>query len=249
MKIQRLVLLGCAVILSTAVHAQPGQMGTTMFGGSMAKLFGGNSAFSADIEVHMAAGGNQNMTMPGKLAFDSGKSRFEMSLSDATGTQMRPEMAEHLKSMGMDRTITISRPDTKTSYLIYPGLSAYAASPLQDPNATKPESSFKVETSELGKETVDGHACVKNKVVVTDDQGKAHEFTAWNATDLNKFPVKIEMNEQGHAMTMLFKNVKTSKPDAALFEPPSDYKKYESPQALMQQEMTKHMGAMPPGHP
>ena len=158
-------------------------------------------------------------------------------------------MAEHMKAMGMDRTVMISRPDTKTSYMVYPGLSAYAASPLQDPDATKPASSFKVETTELGKETVDGYDCVKNKVVVTDDQGKAHEFTTWNATDLNKFPVKIEMNEQGHELTMVFKNVKTSKPDAALFEPPADFKKYDSPQALMQQEMMKRMGTMPPGRP
>src|SRR5215469_11038445 len=121
MKIQRLVLLGCAIILSTAVHAQPGQMGGAMFGGSMAKLFGGNSAFSADMQIQMTAGGNQNMTMPGKFAFDSGKSRFEMSLSDANGNLGRPGMVEQMKAMGMDKTVTISRPDTKTTYMIYPG--------------------------------------------------------------------------------------------------------------------------------
>lgn len=241
MKIPRLVLLSCALMLAEAVHAQPGQMGTAMFGGSMARLFGDNSAFSADTEIQTTGGGNQNMTMPGKLTFDSGKSRFEMSSSNARGN-------ERMKAMGMDKTVIISRSDTKTAYLIYPGLSAYAPTPLQDANATKPASSFKVESKELGKDTVDSHECVKNKVVVTDDQGKAHEFTTWNATDLNKFPVKIEMNEQGHEMTMLFKNVKISKPDAALFEPPADYKKYDSPQALMQQEIMKRMGTMPPGH-
>lgn len=183
------------------------------------------------------------MTMPGKMAFDSGKSRFEVSLSDAGGKQ-----AEQMKAMGMDKTITISRPDTKTAYMIFPGLSAYAAMPIRNQDGTKPADSLKVETTELGKDTVDGHACVKNKNVITDDQGSAHEITTWNATDLNKFPVKMEMNEQGHDITMLYKNIKTSKPDAALFEPPTDYKRYDSPQALMQQEMMKHMGGMPGGH-
>lgn len=247
MKVQRLVVLITALALTVSIHAQPGQMGIAMFGGSMARLFGENSAFSADLEIEMTVG-NQIATMTGKVAFDSGKSRVERSLSGATGNQAEPGAAEHMKANGMDRTITISRPDMKTSYLIYPGLSAYASMSLQDPNATKPASSFKVESTELGKDTVDGHECVKNKVVVTDDQGKAREFTTWNATDLNKFPVKIQMNEQGREMTMLFKNVKTSRPDAALFEPPTDYRKYDSPQALMQQEIMKRMGNMPQGH-
>jgi hypothetical protein len=249
MKILRLVLPGCAMILSIAVRAQPGQMGTALFGGSMARLFGSNSMFSADMEVQYTMSGNQNMTLPEKVAFDSGKSRQEMSLSDATGSEAQPGIAAHMKAMGVDPTIMITRPDTKKVYTVYPGLSAYAAAVPQDPDIMKPASSFKLETKESGKETVDGHPCVKSKQVVTDDTGKAHAFTVWNATDLNQFPVKIEMSEQGHTTAMLFKNIKISKPDAALFEPPADYKKYDSSQALMQQEMMKHMGNMPPGHP
>ena len=58
-----------------------------------------------------------------------------------------------------------------------------------------------------------------------------------------KFPVKIETTEQGQAVTMLFKDVKLSKPEANLFDPPSDLKKYDSMMSLMQQEMVKRMGA------
>ena len=43
-------------------------------------------------------------------------------------------------------------------------------------------------------------------------------------------------------MTMLFKDVKLTKPDASLFEPPSGYKKYDSQMALMQDTMMKQMG-------
>ncbi|HLX70009.1 MAG TPA: DUF4412 domain-containing protein [Verrucomicrobiae bacterium] len=239
MKIRRLVLLGCAMILSQAVRAQ---VATAMFDGSMSQLFGSNATFSADMEIRVAAPNNQNLSMSGKIVFDSGKNRLERALIDAEA------QARHLDATA-NKTITISRPDTKTIYLVYPGLSAYAAAPLQDPNAAKPASSFKIETTELGQDMADGHECLKKKVVVTDDQGKAHEFTTWNATDLNKFPVKIEMNEQGRAMTMTFKNISTSKPDAALFLPPADYKKYDSPQALMQQEMMRRMNTPPANHP
>jgi hypothetical protein len=109
-----------------------------------------------------------------------------------------------------------------------------------------------MESTELGKESVDGHACVKNKVTVTDKAGKAHESTVWNATDLKNFPVKITTSEAGAATTMLFKAVKLEKPDPAQFEPPAGFKKYDSLMALMQQEMMSRMGGargMPPGQP
>jgi hypothetical protein len=249
MKKKTFLLFISTIVLACSVHAQPGRTSGPKLDAVIAKLFGDNKAFSADTEFSIS--GQQEMTMPGKIAFDSGKSRFEMNLSEAKGTHMPPNMAERMKAMGMDQTVVIARPDLKLTYLVYPGLTAYAEAPLQDPDATKPDSAFKIETTELGKETLDGHPCVKNKVVITDDKGKAHESTVWNASDLKKFPIKIEMTEDGRATTMLFKNIKTAKPEAALFDPPSSYKKYENQQTLMQQEMMKRMGVngVPPGHP
>ena len=95
---------------------------------------------------------------------------------------------------------------------------------------------------------------MKNKVIVTDDQGTNHEYTVWNATDLKKFPLKIVTAEEGMNMTMSFKNVKLDKPKAD-FNAPSDYKKYDNIMSLMQQEMMKKMQengggmGMPPNHP
>ena len=250
MKKHILVLVALIATLAFPVEAQMGRMSGPSFTGAMAKLFGDNPAFSADIEIQMDAG-QQNGSMPGKLAVDSGKSRIDMDMSGATGGQ--PGAADRMKAMGMDKIIMITRPDTKVVDTVFPGLSAYLETAIQDPDASKPDSAFKVDTTELGKETVDGHACVKNKVIVTDDQGKAHESTVWNATDMKKFPVKIETTEQGRTTTMLFKNVKLSKPDAALFEPPADCKKYDTQQALMQEVMKRmtggNGGAMPPAHP
>jgi hypothetical protein len=160
------------------------------------------------------------------------------------GSKLPPGAADGMKQMGMDKMITISRPDKKLIYMIYPGFQAYAESPLRDPDAVKPESDFKVEVTELGKDTVDGHPCVKNKVVVTDKEDRKHEFAVWNATDLKKFPVKVETVERDNTIVMLFKDVELSKPDAGQFEPPSDFKRYESMQTLMMQEMMKRMGGM-----
>lgn len=218
--------------------------------GAMEKLFGGNSAFSAVMEIQTTNRSGREMTMSGKMAADNGKSRFEMDMTTMKGSEMPPNAVAQIKQMGMDKVVTITRPDQKFTYMVYPGLNAYAETPIHDPQALKPESDFKMETTELGKETVDGHECVKNKVVVTDKEGAKHESTVWNATDLKKFPIKIETTEQGNAMTMTFKDVKLDKPAASEFEPPSDYKKYDSVMAMMREEMMKRMGGMHgPPHP
>jgi hypothetical protein len=152
----------------------------------------------------------------------------------------------------MDKMVNIALPDKKVHYLVYPNMQSYAQMPIQNEEAAKPESDFKVEITELGKETVDGHPCVKNKAVVTDKEGNKLESTVWNATDLKDFPIKIETTERGHKVTMLYKDVKLSKPDASQFEPPSDYKKYDSPMALMMQQgmMRGRPGGMgTPPHP
>jgi hypothetical protein len=224
-------------------HAQPGPPAGAMGGpppgprfvGSMIKLFGDNSSFSA---------GRMPMTVPGKIFVLDGKSRFEMNMAEMKSSAIPPQAVEQMKAMGMNEMVNISNPEEKITYLVYPGLQAFAQVTMQDPEAAKTAADFKIETTELGKETVNGFDCVKNKAVVTDNAGKQFEYTVWNATDLKDFPVKLETTNQGRNMTMVFKDVKLSKPDKALFAPPADYKKYDSMMAMMQQEMMKRMGGM-----
>jgi hypothetical protein len=231
------------VCASSTIHAQPGLSGGMggspgpKFDAAMAKIFGEHKAFSADVQIV-----SKDVTMPSKMAYSEGKSRFEMDMTKATGSQLPSGAAEQMKAMGMGTMTMISRPDKKISYIVYPGLESYSEMELKDPSADTPADKIKMDVTELAKETVDGHACVKNKVVVTDDKGNKHESTVWNATDLKKFPVKIVQGESGQETTMIFKEVKFSKPDAAQFEPPSAFKKYGSMMEMMQTEMMKRMG-------
>jgi hypothetical protein len=221
------------------------------FGAAMRKLFGDNSSFSATTEMRMTGGPeNDEMTMQGKMAFLDGKSHFEMDMSQIKSSKMAGQHAAQMKQMGMDKVISISRPDKGVSYLIYPGLQAYVENSTPEAQGAKSSDDFKVDLTELGKESVEGHDCVKNKVVVTDSTGKTHEFTVWNASDLKKFPVKIVTDENGHTMTMLFKDMQFAPPDAAQFDPPADFKKYDNMMTMMQTEMMKRMGGgrgVPPG--
>jgi hypothetical protein len=249
-KLQSLLVAVLGLGLVSAFAQPGGSPSGPNFGGSMSKLFGENKTFSANLEIEAKDGNAGDTTIPGKLAFDDGKSRFEMDMTKMKNSKMPPGAAEQMKAMGMDSMVMISRPDKKTSYMVYPSLKAYAEMPLKEADSAEAISKYKVETTELGKETVDGHPCVKNKVVVTDDKDKKHESTVWNATDLKKFPVKIETAEGGNKVTMLFKDVKLTKPEASLFDAPTDLKRYSDMMSLMQEEMMKRMGGgglPPPG--
>jgi hypothetical protein len=252
-KLQLLLIavLGLSLVTSEAQPRQRGGGGgggmggpkTDLFGGGLKQLLGDNKAFSAKLEMESKGPSGELIKVPGKIAYSDGKSRVEM---DMTKANMPEEMLTMIKTMNMDNMVIISRPDRKVTYMIYPGLKAYAEMPLSDDESTNAASKYKLETKELGKESVEGQACVKNKVVITDDTAKKTEITVWQATDLKKFPVKMESIEGGQPTTTVFKEVKLSKPDDAQFDAPKDYKKYDSFMALMMEQM-KGMGG--PGGP
>jgi Domain of unknown function (DUF4412) len=243
------VLLGFSLL---SASAQPGGMGgpkTPGFGGSLTKLLGDNKEFSSAIEIQTKAPSRGTLTIPGQMYFNEGKSRMQLDMSKSMGANMPPEAVAQIKAMGMDSIVIIARPEKKISYMAFPGLKAYFETEIPDTETAEATSKFKVASTELGQETVDGHPCIKNKFIVTDDKGTNHESIVWNATDLKKFPVKLETTEQGQPITIFFKDVKLAKPDEALFSPPTDFKRYDNYMALMQQEVMKRMqgaGAVPP---
>ena len=156
-----------------------------------------------------------------------------------------------MKQMGMDRTVSIYRSDKKLMYLVYPGLKAYCEitpAEMQPPGKPEPKEPT-VESTVIGKDTVDGHPCVKNKVTITTDDGKQHEMIVWKASDLKDFPIQTEMQSGGATITTHLRDIKLSAPDASLFDPPSDFKAYSSMQEMMMANMQRMMppSGMPPG--
>jgi len=244
---KKLTLLS-ALVIGLGLAPAFGQMGPAggshgpNFSGALNKLFGANQAFSASLEFHTGGDSTEGTTLPGKISFDAGKSRFEMHMGEAKGAHVPP--AQQMKAMGMDTIIAITRPDLKLGYLVYPSLNSYAVMPPQDPASTANPDDFTMETADLGKETVDTHDCTKSKVTVTDKESNKHIYTVWNAADLKNFPIKITTSESEGNVTIQFKNITLAKPDASLFEAPASYTKYDSVQALVMEQMKKRMPPM-----
>jgi hypothetical protein len=242
------VALAAAVVGVATTAMGQGMMGRGPRdpGEQLAKLFGRNKAFSADATVSIKdPSGKEMPAMEFSYAMLDGKVRTDMDMAKIHGSGMTPQAITQMRSMGMDRIVHVFLPEKKVAYMIYPGMKAYCQMDTSKLTAQKEGKEPKIEKTELGKETVEGHPCVKSKVVITQDDGKKFESLQWQATDLKDFPVKSEMtSEDGTVVTTLFKNINQSKPDASLFDPPVDFKRYDTIQELMMSNM-QHM--MPPG--
>ncbi len=216
-------------------------------GEQLVKFLGKNTAFTADAHVSIQNASGENVhEMEFAYAMLDTKVRTEMDMTKMRRAAMPPEAMAHLKQMGMDKTINVFIPEKQVMYLIYPGLQAYCEMPTPGAAAAaggaKDAKEPKIEQTEIGKETIDGHPCVKWKVIVTDDSGNKANALLWRATDLKELLIQTQVTtDNGTLITTLFKNVNQNKPDAALFVPPAGFKRYGSMQELMMDKMQNMM--------
>lgn len=234
--------LGCYVALASglwlgqAVQAQmPGGTAPGGMNAALLKLFGDVKAFTAKAEVRVLDSSQQEMvSLPMDFSLLDEKIRVEMDMTQAKGSALPPGTVESLKQMGIAQMVSIVRPDKKLTYVVYPTQKAMLAMPLPKEEVDAAGKPPKIEKTLLGKETLDGHACLKNKVVITDDKGKSVEATVWNATDMKDFPIQIQTKEQENTSIIQFKQVKMTPPDEKQFEPPPGCTEYQNQQELMQ---------------
>jgi hypothetical protein len=240
-----LALLSLASLTAVAQPGGPGSMpGMDL---SVMKIFGEHQAFTckADIKT-LDKTGQEEMSMTADFAMLDGQMRTEVDMSKMRGKGMPPEAIAQMKQMGMDRAINIMTPAEKKMIIAFPNMKAAAKMALPEKDAASLAKST-MEKTELGKETIEGHPCVKNKVVIASEGGKKHEYTLWNATDLKEFPVQFETAEQGRVVRGTYHDINFAKPDAKSFAVPADCKEYASMEEMMAVVMQKMMSQMP--HP
>ena len=230
-----LPVVGLALFATIGASAQTlGLAGEPAKNAAMEKLFGGNTSFSARAEFRILDR-NQKETdfMPVTYSSLDGQVRMEIDMSQIKSAEEPALAPTALKQLSMDQTVIITRPDKKLTYSIFPRAKAYAEIPMNKDEAAAMAINFKIDKTPLGKETVDGHACDKAKVVLTTEKGLKEEATVWTAPDLKDFPVQIQMTADSSGTVMVkFRNVKLGKPDANLFEPGTGLTKYDTVEAL-----------------
>lgn len=206
------------------------------------RIFDQHKSFSATADMRITDNSSKDtMDVSFGLALDPGKVRFEVDLANAKGSMISPEVVAQMKAVGMDRAVSVMRLDKKRLYVIYPGLRAYADVAMPDDAVQSLTKNLKIDKTPQGKETVGSHQTTKNLVTLTDEKGQKEKITTWEATDLKGFPVQAQLFEAGQSILVKLRDVKLTRPDAKLFEPPAGYKKYDDMQSLMGQAVAgKH---------
>jgi hypothetical protein len=224
-KLQPSTALAIVLLAAQAAFAQVPVAGSgTGINVAFVKLFGAGSAFTAKVETQMTDPYQQVLVrMPMDFAALDSKVRLDINLAQIQSKDFPAATLDKLKQMGWDRLVNIFRPDKKATYFIYPGVQSYQEVALTKGEAEAFEKGLKLQKNALGKETIDGHPCVKNKNVFSNGKDSVFEAITWNATDLKDFPLKIEMKDKGNTVSMRFSQVRLVKPDAKQFEIPAGY--------------------------
>jgi hypothetical protein len=108
-----------------------------------------------------------------------------------------------------------------TNYMVMGGMCMKMAAARQQ-NPFAQAQSATIDRSPAGTETVDGHLCKVENLTVTPHDGQPSKMKVWEARDLKDFPIKIEMQTSRGPVTMEYKDVSFSDPDASLFSHPDN---------------------------
>ena len=234
-------LFAAAVIAGSCCLAQvPGAAGPAGMSSALIKLFGKTTAFAAKGEMQVTDNSNHEVSFwPMDFSILDKRIRVEIDLAQTRNRGVPAQMGAMLKQMGMSRVVSIVRPDKGLVYVIYPDQQAMLSMPLPKEDLEGSEKTPKITKTALGKENVDGHSCVKNKVVISDSTGQSTEATTWEASDLRDLPIQIETRESANTSVIRFKQIQFASPAPGLFEPPTGFTLYDSAEDLRLSVMKK----------
>jgi outer membrane lipoprotein-sorting protein len=243
---KRLLILAAVVLAVTPAVFGQGMRGAQgdRASGRLARMLGKTTSFTATAQsTTLESSGTETITEMGYAVRD-GMVRIETDLTKTKTmrkgkpVKKRNDEMEGMAGMGLDKQVTLILPDRQAMFLVYPGMKAYC----DMPKAAAADS--KTEWTEQGRETIDGHPCIKYLVTTTKADGTKEESTSWKATDLQNFIIQTVSVSDNGTTTLKFSNIKLDKPAAALFELPPDFKRYGSIQEMMMGSMQQMMPKM-----
>lgn len=237
------VILGLALAGVTTTFAQFEGPGSPGVSGSLIRLFGTNTAFTARFEYQLLGKDHQErIGIPMDFARLNHRIRVEVDMARMRNRE-QPNAVAQVKPLGMDQVVSVIRPDLGATLVMFPKLRSLVKLPMPPEEAEAFTKPGKMERTRVGEEKMDGHPCVKYRVVAVDRQGQRREATVWNASDMRDFPICVATREGTDTVMMRFRQVQFVRPDAAKFEPPEGYSESASMEALMAGPAMKYLVA------
>lgn len=228
----RLVILAF-VSVALSASAQLDGTASTGVSASLIRLFGTNNNFSAQVEMQLLGKDNKEVvSMPMTFLLQTNKIRVEVEMARMKN-KLQPDALARVKPLGMDSVVSIIRPEKRTTLIAFPKLRSFVKLEMPSQEAEAFLTRAKIERKTLGQEKMEGHACVKQQVVITDDAGHKSEATVWTARSLRDFPVVVATKEAEGTVVMRFRQIQFTAIDAGKFEPPQGFVESSDMQALM----------------
>jgi hypothetical protein len=143
-----------------------------------------------------------------------------------SGTNMRIDISDAMATLYLPATgkvyrLTVYPDKTRLCIVMRTDQAKMLHSPLELLQGTQ------VKRTPAGTETVEGHSCKVENVVVTRHDGKTIESKVWEADDLKGVPVKIESRTEHGKILAVYHDIVLGTQDKALFTPPDKCTPYE----------------------
>jgi hypothetical protein len=222
----RALLLGICIACFFAVQISAQTPGPEF--SAFRSILESNTAFSASLTLTTeGSSATAPLTIVSKSFRSGSKRRSEFDAAALPCFDSRP-ITQLLSTSGQSTEIVvIDNPARKSSYTVFPALRAYIVQPL----TSSGDIIMPVSIARLGSDQLHGHPCSKNSFIFTDASAH-HEFTVWQAADLNSFPIRFETVRNGVKMVGTFSELTLAAPDPKLFEPPFGFSAFTSFEAL-----------------
>jgi hypothetical protein len=207
---------------------------------ALVRLFGEHKAFTAQLRIRMTDGqGAETLNAPMRFALLDGKMRGELDVTQLKSKDLPALAASAARSVGMEKVVTLVRPDKAETYLLYPAFQSCIVAPIDASDLAALKKPAKIQRTPLARETLDGHPCVKSKVVVTEPDGRQHEAVVWHASDLKDFPLHIRTVDGADTLDLHFSQIRFVRPVATEFDLPAGTARYTEVQDMTQAVMKK----------
>lgn len=236
-----MVAAGWVGLAPVGVWAQaPGLPGGGMGGYNavVGKLFHDIPAFTALVDTALTNSEDKSrISVPMRMMKREERIRIEVDFVKLRGSGVDLQGLSALQNIGMARMNSLIVPSEKAMHVLFPEVKFAAKVPMAE--SELPTANYKVSKKALGKDTVNGQACVRQQVTLTDAAGKRTEATVWEATALNQFPLRIAFKTEDSSVMMTFSQVNLTAPGEDQFSIPAGYRSFESITGLMQEAVTR----------
>jgi len=185
-----------------------------------------------------------NLPMAPKVEYSADQT---METADATVTgkvYVTPTRERREMNMSGETMTMIVRRDKKLGWTLMPSEKMYMEISFDQVLNQQPENpdNYKIETTAMGTENINGVAAEKTKVVMTNKQdGNKMSGFWWVTKDgiVVKMDVKAEQRGESGRIKLTLSNLKIGKQNPALFEIPAGYSKMNMPSMQNIQDMMR----------